>query len=143
MSFNYELEKTLHENNYCFILLEFKPNLILSGTTDNVINLWSLYTNKKIYLFIEHTLWENCLIKITTNHYASRSNDNKIIVWNFFQKTEGEIEEHSDCILTIILLDNNNICSGSADNSIKIWNLSEKKCIMNMLGHMKLVKCLS
>ena len=52
------------------------------------------------------------------------------------------MKKHSDCALTIISLDNNNICSGSADNSIKIWNWSEKKCIVNVLGHKRWVKCL-
>jgi WD40 repeat protein len=45
--FNYELEKTFYENNYVFTLLEFEPNLILSSTADNVINLWSLYINQQ------------------------------------------------------------------------------------------------
>jgi hypothetical protein len=75
-----------------------------------------------IYSFIELTLWVICLIKITNNHIASCSNDTEIIYGIFLPKKEGEMDEHSNCVLTIILLDNNNICSGSADNSIKIWN---------------------
>ena len=142
-SFHYEIEKTLIETNNVLTLLEFEPNLLLSGTAGNVINLWSLYTNQKLYTFTEHKLWVNCLIKLTNNHFASCSNDSKIIVWNYSSKTkEYEMAEHSDCVLTMILLDNNNICSGSADNSIKMWNWNECKCIMNMLGHEQWVKCL-
>ena len=148
-TFSYEIEKTLQENNYILTLLEFEPNLLLVGTASNAINLWSLYTDQKIYSFIEHSLWVNSLIKVSPKYFISCSNDSKIILWNYStKKKEGEMNEHTDCVLTVISVNNTNnnnmncICSGSADNSIKMWNWTECKCVMTMIGHKKWVKCL-
>ena len=140
--------KKIIETGHVFCLLEFDDNMLLSGTSENFINLWNLNTNtnKKMHQFIGHKLWVNCLIKINDNIFASASNDSQIKIWNYRTRTcIKTLKGHIDCILTLINLKNGNLCSGSADLTIRIWDWEEKdnnKILIAILrGHEKWVKC--
>jgi WD40 repeat protein len=140
---SYLASKSIQEEGSVLCLLEFEPNKLLSGTSENNINLWCLESLTKLYSFQSHTLWVNCLVALTSTKFASCSNDATIIIWDYkSQLKQNDLESHSDCILCMILLDNNNLCTGSADNTIKIWNWTEQECVTTLYGHDKWVKCL-
>lgn len=40
--FTFECEKTIHEKGNVFYLLQYKHNLLLSGTDKNIIHLWEI-----------------------------------------------------------------------------------------------------
>ena len=143
---SYNEEKTIKEEGNVLCLLEFENGMLLSGTNKNNINLFDLnnnLNNNKIFSFKGHQLWVNNLVKINNNYFASCSNDNNIIIWDYKNKLCSYIlKGHLDCVLSIILLSNGKLCSGGADLSIKIWDLNSGECCATLLGHKKWIKCL-
>ena len=135
-------------------LLEFEPNKLLIGTSENNIDLWDLnqvkyITNnnsenipKSIYNFLGHDLWVNCLVKYNDKWFASASNDAKIIMWDYYKRKNIFKLRSDDSILFLIKLNDGKLCSGGADNTIKIWDVYSRTCIKTLIGHNKWVKCL-
>ena len=139
--------KTINENGFIFCLLEMEPNFILSGTNKNTIQLFNLNSpsniNEKLFTFIGHDLWVNCLVKCNSQFFSSGSNDAEIKIWDYYKKSLYKtLKGHEDCILSMTLLKNEKLCSGSADLTIKIWDWKEGKCINTLVGHEKWVKSL-
>ena len=129
-----------------FCLLEFEPGKLLGGTSANMINLWDLNDkNNKEYIhnFYQHYLWVHALVKCDEDHFASASNDTKIIIWNYRTiKSEKILEGHTDCIMDMIMLQNGHLCTASADETIRIWDWKEAKCLYFFKPHKKYVKCI-
>ena len=129
-----------------FCLLEFEPDKLLGGTSANMVNLWDLSDKNNeeyIHIFYQHYLWVHALVKCDEDHFASASNDTKIIIWNYRnQKSEKILEGHTDCIMDMIMLHNGYLCTCSADETIKIWDWKEAKCLYSFKPHKKYVKCI-
>ena len=141
----FECEMTLNEEGNVFCLLEFEPNLLLSGTDKNTIQLWDINNNKNNYLkkFEGHTLWVNGLVKCNDKYFASCSNDEDIRIWNFTTlKCENILKGHSDCVLCLINLMDGKLCSGSSDCSIKIWDWEKNICELTLEDNKDWIKCL-
>ena len=138
--------RTIQEEGNIFCLLEMEPNIILSGTNQNTIQLFDLnYDDNNIFKFSfkGHDLWVNCLIKCSEYYFASGSNDADIKVWDYKNKTiYRTLRGHKDCILAMILLKNKKICSGSADLTLRIWDWGLGVCEFFFSGHDKWIKCL-
>ena len=135
--------KTIQESGYVFCLLEMEPNLILSGTNKNSVQLFDINSelNEEKFSFKGHELWINCLVKCNNSYFASGSNDAEIKVWDFNNKTLFKtLKGHEDCILTMIILKNQNLCSGSADLTLRIWDWEVGNCVATLAGHEKWVK---
>ena len=129
-----EFKKEFQEECAIICLLEFKPGYLLVGTNENYISLWDLNENSK-YLFVGHNLWVNSLAKCNEDKFASCSNDQNIIIWDYAQKNLiRKIRAHNDCILTLIKLNNGNLCSGGADLLTKIWNWEKGECLYMIEG---------
>jgi WD40 repeat protein len=143
---NAECERTINEEGKVLCLLEFENGMLLSGTNKNNINLYNLnnnLNNNKIFTFKGHELWVNCLVKLNNIYFASCSNDSKIRIWDYHNKTCCRIiTGHVDGILSLIVLSDGNLCSGGADLSIKIWDWGKGECLSTLLGHKKWIKCL-
>ena len=141
-----ECERTINEEGNVLCLLEFENGMLLSGTNKNNINLFNLnqnLNNNKIFSFMGHELWVNCLIKLNNIYFASCSNDNSIRIWDYQNKRCSSIlKGHVDGVLSIIVLSDGKLCSGGADLSIKIWDWAKGECCATLLGHKKWIKCL-
>ena len=129
-----------------FCLLEFEPGKLLGGTSANMVNLWDLEdedNQEYIYNFYKHYLWVQALVKCDENHFASASNDTRIIIWDYTnRKDEIYLEGHNDCIMDMIMLKNGYLCTSSADENIGIWDWKQQKCLFFFKAHEKYVKCL-
>ena len=127
-------------------LLEFEPGKLLGGTSDNMINLWDLKVKENeefIYNFYEHFLYVTALVKCDENHFASASNDLRIIIWNYKNRvSENSLNGHTDCIITMILLKCGHLCSAGADEEVRIWDWKQSKCLYCFKPHKKYIKCL-
>ena len=129
---------------FCF--LEFEPGKLLGGTSLNTIFLWDLNDKNKeefIFNFQKHDLWVTSLVKLDENHFASASNDTKIIIWDYKNKKyEKVLEGHTDCIMAMILLKNGYLCTASYDENIMIWDWKNSRSLYRFKPHKKYVKCL-
>jgi len=152
--------KTINEEGKIFSLLEFEDNMLLASIDKTpegiqeisqiskdyiIIRLWDLSdpNNQSIFDFKGHSLRVNALVKCDEKHFASCSNDNKIMVWDYFlRKRTNVLSGHEDCILHMINLNDGKLCSGSADTTIKIWDWENGTCVTTLTGHNHWVKCL-
>ena len=128
-----------------FCLLEFKPGFLLGGTSQNMVNLWDLNDKGEEYIhnFYQHYLWVNALVKCDENHFASASNDSKIIIWDYTNRVyKRTLEGHNDCIMAMILLKSGYLCTASSDEDIRIWDWRQAICLSYFRPHSKYVKCL-
>ena len=137
--------KILYDVGNILCLLEFKPNILLAGTSENNISLWEIdkLMDTSSYNFNGHSLWINSIVKCDEQYFASASNDASIIIWDFDNRKEHKIlEGHNNSILCMIKLNDGRLCSGAADNMIKIWDWKKNFCSMDLTGHENWVKCL-
>lgn len=130
------------EKGNILCMLEFEPQKLLSGTNDNKIYLRDLNNPKDVIaLFDKHTYWVNCLVKCDEKYFASASNDESIIIWDYYNKNiVSQLFGHAQGVLSLIKLNNGNLCSGSADSTIKIWDIKKFCCLMELKSHK--IKCL-
>ena len=153
-------EKTINEEGKIFSLLEFEDNMLLASIDKTpegiqeisqiskdyiIIRLWDLSdpNNQSIFDFKGHSLRVNALVKCDEKHFASCSNDNKIMIWDYIlRKRTNVLSGHEDCILHMINLNDGKLCSGSADTTIKIWDWENGTCVTTLTGHNHWVKCL-
>ena len=143
--FNFECEKTIQEKGNVLCLLQYKHNLLLSGTDKNTIQLWDINSpnNNSLCEYKGHSLWVNCLTKCDEDYFASCSNDSDIRIWNINSSNSVNIlRGHTECALALIRLNNGKLCSGSADLTIKIWNWQEAVCEMTLDDSDDWIKCL-
>ena len=111
----------------------------------NNISLWYLNSDNKEpeAIFIGHEKWVNSLVECNDIIFASCSNDNSIITWDYYnRKIILKIDAHKDSILCLIKLKNNNLCSGGADLVIKIWNWNTGECLNLFEGFNNWIRCL-
>ena len=126
-------------------LLELKPNELLVGNSENCIDVFDLNkedSDPQMRLF-GHSLWVVALVRCDENHFASASNDARILIWDSDKKKKvRELLGHTDCILSMILLDNGYLCTGGADNTIKFWDWKKGEYVSYINAHNNWVKCL-
>ena len=137
--------RTFYDVGKIFCLLEFRPNLLLAGTSENNISLWEIDKSEdsSTFNFCRHSLWVNSIVKCDEQYFASASNDACIIIWDFDKReTFTMLSGHTNSILCMIKLNDGNLCSGAADCVIKIWDWKKNICIMELIGHENWVKCL-
>ena len=73
--------------------------------------------------------------------FATCSNDEKLRIWQFCEKTQGftlqhSLNAHNDWINRLLFdAERNLLFSSSRDSTIKVWNMETFKCISSLSGH--------
>jgi WD40 repeat protein len=119
-----------------------QQNLLLSGSDDKTINIFSLSEEKSIKRLIAQKNWVTSLILLNDETFASGSNG-FIKIWSIKEKTRIEISflfiniikasEYPDDIY-LNILGNDFIVSKSYGAEFKIWDVKNYECIKTVTG---------
>ena len=115
--------KVLEGHTKYVISVFVKDNLIISGSCDNTIKIWDIYTGNCIKTLEGHTHFVMSVF-LKDNLIISGSCDNTIKIWDIISGTcLKTLKGHTNYVMSIFIKDNI-IISGSDDNTIKITPIS-------------------
>lgn len=121
-----ELVFSLNQTGEAFTCLATLENNLLASGSTNSIRVWDLNKGK---LKTTISYCASLLIVFSKKYLISSCDDFqsdysiKIFDLNF-ETTIKILSEHTESILSLILVNENFLISGSSDSTIKIWNLS-------------------
>ena len=125
--------------------ISYSPNglFLVSGSSDNLIKIWSTETWTLNSTLVGHSNWvRSVLFSPCGNFIASGSNDKTVRIWNFIEKTEETcLYGHLNEIFSISFSPNGKfLVSGSSDNSLIVWNLESERQEITLAGHSNWVR---
>lgn len=162
----YQLFRFLHRHSTpqsTAYTLAISPNgqTLISGGSDRVITVRSLYTGKIIRTFSGHTDGiKSMAISPSGQTLISASWDNTIKVWNLQnagnyggivlpKKTLDNgllytLNPHSETVNCVVISPNGQtLATGSDDFTIELWDLNTQKLISTFTGHQNAVKSMA
>jgi F-box/WD-40 domain protein 7 len=120
----YKCIKTL--NNHAgavYALLFDKKDLLISGSFDNTIKVFSISND---YQFIKDIKVDDrvvCLLLLPGGYFASGLWNGEVKIWDFSSfSCVKVVKGHDEAISSLTLLGDNRIVSGSFDRTIVIWD---------------------
>jgi len=134
----------------CLATSAENPDMILSGSRDKKIIVWSLTREDQNYGFPRKSLSghghfvQDVVISSDGQFALSGSWDATLRLWdlNFGTTTRRFVGHTKDVLSVAFSADNRQIVSGSRDKSIRLWNtLGECKYIIEEQGHTDWVSC--
>ncbi|QDS69449.1 hypothetical protein FKW77_005593 [Venturia effusa] len=119
-------EKILEGHENGVTCLQFRDNILASGSYDSTIKMWDLDTGEVIRTLAGHALGVRCL-QFEESQLVSGSLDGSVKIWDWrtgeLQKTllgprKGVVSVH---------FAGQYLCAGSMDNNIYVWNHTTKR----------------
>ncbi|XP_029027506.1 F-box/WD repeat-containing protein 7-like isoform X2 [Betta splendens] len=127
-------------DDHVITCLQFSGDLIVSGSDDNTLKVWSAVSGKCLRTLTGHTGGVWCS-EMTAATVISGSTDRTLRVWD---------AEGGDCVHTLyghtstvrcMHLHGNRVVSGSRDTTLRVWDVSSGRCEHVLTGHMAAVRC--
>ncbi|XP_033970190.1 LOW QUALITY PROTEIN: F-box/WD repeat-containing protein 7-like [Trematomus bernacchii] len=120
--------------------LQFSGDLIVSGSDDNTLRVWSAVSGKCLRTLSGHTggVWCSQMSVATV---ISGSTDRTLRVWD---------AESGECVHTLyghtstvrcMHLHGDRVVSGSRDTTLRVWCVSTGRCVCVLSGHVAAVRC--
>jgi guanine nucleotide-binding protein subunit beta-2-like 1 protein len=134
----------------CIATSAENPDMILSGSRDKKIIVWSLTREDQNYGFPRKSLSghahfvQDVVVSSDGQFALSGSWDSTLRLWdlNYGTTTRRFVGHTKDVLSVAFSADNRQIVSGSRDKSIRLWNtLGECKYIIEEQGHTDWVSC--
>uniref|UniRef100_A0A669CN13 F-box/WD repeat-containing protein 7 n=1 Tax=Oreochromis niloticus TaxID=8128 RepID=A0A669CN13_ORENI len=127
-------------DDHVITCLQFSGDLIVSGSDDNTLKVWSAITGKCLRTLTGHTggVWCSQMAATTV---ISGSTDRTLRVWD---------AESGECVHTLyghtstvrcMHLNGNRVVSGSRDTTLRVWDVSTGRCEHVLTGHLAAVRC--
>nr|XP_015801601.2 F-box/WD repeat-containing protein 7 isoform X1 [Nothobranchius furzeri] len=127
-------------DDHVITCLQFSGDLIVSGSDDNTLKVWSAITGKCLRTLMGHTggVWCSQMAVATV---ISGSTDRTLRVWD---------AESGKCVHTLyghtstvrcMHLHGNRVVSGSRDTTLRVWDVSTGRCEHVLTGHVAAVRC--
>ncbi|XP_041724033.1 F-box/WD repeat-containing protein 7 isoform X2 [Coregonus clupeaformis] len=127
-------------DDHVITCLQFCGDLIVSGSDDNTLKVWSALTSKCLRTLVGHTggVWSS---QMSGNMVISGSTDRTLKVWD---------AESGECVYTLyghtstvrcIHLHDKQVVSGSRDATLRLWDVESGECLHVLTGHVAAVRC--
>ncbi|KAK5610771.1 F-box/WD repeat-containing protein 7 [Crenichthys baileyi] len=127
-------------DDHVITCLQFSGDLIVSGSDDNTLKVWSAITGKCLRTLTGHTggVWCSQMAGATV---ISGSTDRTLRVWD---------AESGECVHALyghtstvrcMHLHGNRVVSGSRDTTLRVWDVSTGSCEHVLTGHVAAVRC--
>ncbi|XP_069574083.1 F-box/WD repeat-containing protein 7-like [Brachyistius frenatus] len=127
-------------DDHVITCLQFSGDLIVSGSDDNTLKVWSAATGKCLRTLSGHTggVWCSQMAVATV---ISGSTDRTLRIWD---------AESGECLHTLyghtstvrcVHLHGNRVVSGSRDTTLRVWDVSTGRCEHVLTGHVAAVRC--
>uniref|UniRef100_A0A8D3B005 F-box/WD repeat-containing protein 7 n=1 Tax=Scophthalmus maximus TaxID=52904 RepID=A0A8D3B005_SCOMX len=127
-------------DDHVITCLQFSGDLIVSGSDDNTLKVWSAVTGKCLRTLTGHSggVWCSQMAVATV---ISGSTDRTLRVWD---------AESGECVHTLyghtstvrcVHLHGNRVVSGSRDTTLRVWDVSSGRCEHVLTGHVAAVRC--
>lgn len=123
--------------------LQFNPisNIIVSGSDDNTLKVWSAITGKCLMTLKGHKGGVWCSQIANDGTVISGSTDRTIRVWDIDRgETKYIFTGHSSTV-RCLALEGNRVVSGSRDTTLRLWNINKGVCKHVFVGHDAAVRC--
>uniref|UniRef100_A0A672JDK7 F-box domain-containing protein n=1 Tax=Salarias fasciatus TaxID=181472 RepID=A0A672JDK7_SALFA len=138
-------------DDHVITCLQFSGDLIVSGSDDNTLKVWSAITGKCLRTLNGHTGGVWCS-QMTVATVISGSTDRTLRVWD---AESGEcvhtLYGHTSTVRCMHLHGNRmrqmlwrpvlRVVSGSRDTTLRVWDVSTGRCEHVLTGHVAAVRC--
>jgi WD40 repeat protein len=118
-----------------FLLINNDIMVSAGGTPDNTIRIWNLTSYTQKFVFSGHGDAVTGLKLLSSNSFASSSNDRTIKIWNYVSGYSiRTLTGHGGWVMWAIDLmsDGQTLMSGANDYSIKMWNWQTGACLQTI-----------
>lgn len=140
------LKEVLHlkgHEDHVITCLQFNStsNIIVSGSDDNTLKVWSSETGRCLRTLYGHTggVWSSQLSP--DNIVISGSTDRTLRVWNALNgQCLHTLYGHTSTV-RCMSLHGNQVVSGSRDATLRVWNINTGECVHVLVGHVAAVRC--
>lgn len=127
-------------DDHVITCLQFSGDLIVSGSDDNTLKVWSALSGKCLRTLSGHTggVWCSQMSVATV---ISGSTDRTLRVWD---------AEKGECVHTLyghtstvrcMHLHGDRVVSGSRDTTLRVWDVVSGRCVHVLTGHVAAVRC--
>ncbi|CAG2110543.1 unnamed protein product [Medioppia subpectinata] len=130
-------------DDHVITCLQFNPlsNLIVSGSDDNTLKVWSSESGRCLRTLTGHTggVWSSQLSP--QDIIISGSTDRTLRVWNALDgKCQHILYGHTSTVRCMALHEGQ-VVSGSRDATLRVWNIESGECCHVLTGHVAAVRC--
>nr|XP_049597616.1 F-box/WD repeat-containing protein 7 [Syngnathus scovelli] len=127
-------------DDHVITCLQFSGDLIVSGSDDNTLNVWSAITGKCLRTLTGHTGGVWCS-QMTAATVISGSTDRTLRVWNAHNGECVHVLHGHTSTVRCMHLHGNRVVSGSRDTTVRVWDVSSGRCEHVLTGHVAAVRC--
>jgi len=127
--------KPTNGHTNCISCVKVAGPLLVSGSYDNTVKIWSRNTLQCKSTLRGHSNWVYSLDVSDDKRIFTGSRDNTIKVWSLDNGTLlHTIKDHNEYV-TSVSIHGNKLYVGSMDKTIKIYDLNNLKCLQTLTGH--------
>ncbi|CAG2165116.1 unnamed protein product [Oppiella nova] len=130
-------------DDHVITCLQFNPasNLIVSGSDDNTLKVWSSESGRCLRTLSGHTggVWSSQLSP--HDIIISGSTDRTLKVWSALDgKCLHTLYGHTSTVRCMALHEDQ-VVSGSRDATLRVWDIETGECCHVLVGHVAAVRC--
>ena len=118
----------------------FPDGRVVSGSDDNTLRVWDVYTGQCLQTLEGHKRGINCVAILRDGRVVSGSGDNTLRVWD---AASGQclqtFDGYTDMIICIAVLPDGRVVSGSRDDTLRVWDVTTGQCLQILKEHKRSV----